>query len=86
MKLVPTIGKFITYHIRIKLSANWLYTVKKTNQPAERKPGRTFKTGHYTTGGGTQLLQDVLWFVNGFLIIILLALKKYEVYKEYGNM
>ena len=47
---------------------------------------KKFKTGHYTTGGGMELLQDVLWFVNGFLIIILLALKKYKVYKEYGNM
>ena len=35
--------------------------------------------------GGTQLLQDLLWLVDGFLIIILLSWKKYKVYKEYGE-
>ena len=36
--------------MRVKLRANWLYKAKKTNQPAERKPVRTFKTRrHYTT-------------------------------------
>ena len=32
-----------------------------------------------------RLLQDVLWLVDGFLIIILLSWKKYKVYKEYGE-
>ena len=34
--------------MRIKLRANSLYTAKKSNQQAERKPNRTFTTRHYT--------------------------------------
>ena len=36
--------------MRIKLRANWVYKAEKTNQPAERKPVRTFTARrHYTT-------------------------------------